>query len=86
MLDIIFLYLFLSIFIPAHHRPSSADIYAESIMQSIVREEFKDRTIISAAHRLETIVDFEQSRAQALKDRECDSQQALLKTEGSQVP
>lgn len=28
-------------------------------MQKIIREEFKDRTILAVAHRLESIIDFD---------------------------
>ncbi|KAE9371145.1 putative multidrug resistance-associated protein [Stipitochalara longipes BDJ] len=37
---------------------SSVDIETDKLMQRVVREEFKDATVVSVAHRLETIVDF----------------------------
>jgi ABC-type multidrug transport system fused ATPase/permease subunit len=38
---------------------SSVDIETDRAMQKIIREDFKDRTIIAVAHRLETILDFD---------------------------
>jgi len=38
---------------------SSVDRKTDELMQRIIREEFKDRTIIAVAHRLETILDFD---------------------------
>lgn len=35
------------------------DIETDRTMQKIIREEFKDKTIIAVAHRLETIMDFD---------------------------
>jgi ATP-binding cassette subfamily C (CFTR/MRP) protein 1 len=39
--------------------PFSVDIETDRAMQNIIREDFKDRTIIAVAHRLETILDFD---------------------------
>jgi ATP-binding cassette subfamily C (CFTR/MRP) protein 1 len=36
---------------------SSVDTETDKLMQEIIREEFKDRTIITVAHRLNTILD-----------------------------
>ena len=38
---------------------SSVDIETDRAMQKIIREDFKNRTIITVAHRLETIMDFD---------------------------
>ncbi|KAH8596005.1 P-loop containing nucleoside triphosphate hydrolase protein [Bisporella sp. PMI_857] len=38
---------------------SNVDIKTDRTMQKIIREMFKDRTIIAVAHRLETIMDFD---------------------------
>ena len=38
---------------------NSVDIQTDMIMQAIIRDEFQDCTIISVAHRLNTIVDFD---------------------------
>ena len=38
---------------------NSVDIQTDRTMQAIIREEFQDCTIISVAHRLNTIVDFD---------------------------
>ena len=35
------------------------DIKTDEVMQHVIREEFRDCTIISVAHRLDTIVDFD---------------------------
>ncbi len=38
---------------------ASVDVHMDVLMQQIIREEFADCTIISVAHRLDTIVDFD---------------------------
>lgn len=38
---------------------ASVDVHTDLLMQQIIREEFMDCTIISVAHRLDTIVDFD---------------------------
>lgn len=38
---------------------ASVDLYTDELMQRIIREEFKGRTIIAVAHRLQTILDFD---------------------------
>jgi ABC-type multidrug transport system, ATPase and permease components len=38
---------------------NSVDIQTDGIMQAIIRDEFQGCTIISVAHRLNTIVDFD---------------------------
>lgn len=35
------------------------DIETDRAMQKIIREDFKDKTIIAVAHRLDTILDFD---------------------------
>jgi len=37
----------------------SVDIETDRAMQRIIREDFKNRTVIAVAHRLETILDFD---------------------------
>jgi ATP-binding cassette subfamily C (CFTR/MRP) protein 1 len=58
---------------------SSVDAKSDDLMQRIIREEFKDATIICVAHRLDTILDF--GRIALLGGgelRECDTPSALL--------
>ncbi len=38
---------------------SSVDRATDALMQSVIREEFRGRTVIVIAHRLETIMDFD---------------------------
>lgn len=38
---------------------TSVDSHTDSIMQAIIRDHFRECTIISVAHRLNTIVDFD---------------------------
>jgi len=58
---------------------SSVDRKTDELMQRIIREEFKDHTVIAVAHRLETILDFDRI---AVLDRgmlrECDTPKNLL--------
>jgi len=58
---------------------SSVDRKTDELMQRIIREEFKDHTIIAVAHRLDTILDFDRI---AVLDRgalkECDTPANLL--------
>lgn len=37
----------------------SVDQHTENMVQQVVREEFADHTLISIAHRLDTIIDFD---------------------------
>jgi len=63
---------------------SSIDLDTDVLMQRIVREEFKNHTIIAIAHRLETIRDFD--RVVVMDEGrivECDATEILLKKEGS---
>jgi ATP-binding cassette subfamily C (CFTR/MRP) protein 1 len=57
----------------------SVDIHTDSIIQAVIREEFRDCTIIAVAHRLNTLVDFD--RIVVLHEGrvvECDAPQVLL--------
>lgn len=38
---------------------ASVDVHTDALMQDIIRTEFKHHTIIAAAHRLDTIIDFD---------------------------
>jgi ABC-type multidrug transport system fused ATPase/permease subunit len=38
---------------------ASVDVHTDALMQEIIRTEFKHHTIIAAAHRLDTIIDFD---------------------------
>lgn len=58
---------------------SSIDVTTDKLVQRVIREEFRDATIISVAHRLDTILDFD--RIALLSDGtlvEFDSPEALL--------
>lgn len=60
------------------------DSETETLMQSVIREQFKDRTIIAIVHKLHTILDFDKI---AFMDKgqivEFDTPTALLSREGS---
>ena len=59
---------------------SNVDRKTDELMQKIIREEFKDQTIIAVAHRLETILDFDRIAVlEKGKLKECDTPKALLK-------
>lgn len=58
---------------------SNVDVASDALMQKVIRDEFKDCTILAVAHRLNTIVDFD--RVAVLADgelKEFDTPQALL--------
>ncbi|KAL1962947.1 hypothetical protein VTN77DRAFT_9043 [Rasamsonia byssochlamydoides] len=38
---------------------ASVDVHTDELMQRIIRNEFKNRTIVAVAHRLDTIMDFD---------------------------
>lgn len=55
------------------------DRVTDKLMQRIIREEFKDHTIIAIAHRLDTILDFDRIAVlDAGKLVEFDSPEILL--------
>lgn len=58
---------------------SSVDTNSDHLMQKIIREEFKDCTIIAVAHRLDTILDFDRiALLSAGELKEFDTPRALL--------
>jgi ATP-binding cassette subfamily C (CFTR/MRP) protein 1 len=63
---------------------SNVDRHTDDLMQKIIREEWKDNSIIVVAHKLDTVMDFDKI---ALLDRdrlvEFDTPIALMKQEGS---
>ena len=62
---------------------ASVDVHTDALMQQIIREEFKDCTIISVAHRLNTIVDFDRVAVlSAGKIVECGKPEDLLAKNG----
>jgi hypothetical protein len=62
---------------------ASVDIRTDELTQRIIREEFKDCTIISAAHRLNTIVDFDRIAVLSVgRVVELDEPETLLRREG----
>lgn len=63
---------------------SSVDRRTDELMQRIIREEFKNCTIIAIAHRLDTILDFD--RIMVLdkgKVSECDTPESLLNNQST---
>lgn len=38
---------------------SNVDVETDRLVQRVVREEFKDATVVAVAHRLDTIMDFD---------------------------
>jgi ATP-binding cassette, subfamily C (CFTR/MRP), member 1 len=63
---------------------SSVDVATDKLIQRVIRERFKDSTIISVAHRLESILDFD--RIALLSDGrvlEFDTPSALLDRESA---
>jgi ATP-binding cassette, subfamily C (CFTR/MRP), member 1 len=58
---------------------SNVDTKSDELMQQVIREEFRDSTIIAVAHRLDTILDLDKiALLSAGELREFDSPQALL--------
>ncbi|KAH8808808.1 putative multidrug resistance-associated protein [Xylogone sp. PMI_703] len=63
---------------------SSVDIRSDELMQKVIRDEFKDCTIIAVAHRLETILDFNRIALMSNGElKELDSPGALLARESA---
>lgn len=63
---------------------ASVDVHTDVLIQQIIREDFKDCTIISVAHRLGTIVDFDRIAVlSAGRIVEYGKPDELLKMEGS---
>jgi ABC-type multidrug transport system fused ATPase/permease subunit len=57
----------------------SVDRETDKLMQQIIRESFKDCTIITIAHRLETIMDFDRVEVMSGGELvECNAPQELL--------
>ena len=58
---------------------ANVDVHSDALVQSVLRRDFKDRTVITIAHRLNTIIDSDRivvlDRGQVL---ECDTPAALL--------
>lgn len=63
---------------------ASVDVHTDALMQRIIRTEFKHHTIIAAAHRLDTIIDFDAVLVlNAGKILEKDNPMNLLKQEST---
>ncbi len=58
---------------------ANVDVHSDALVQSVLRRDFKDRTVITIAHRLNTIIDSDRivvlEQGQVL---ECDTPAALL--------
>ena len=64
--------------------PSLHDVAIDRLIQTTLRSEFKDCTIITIAHRIDTVMDYD--RIVVLEKgeiKECDSPDVLLKQENS---
>lgn len=63
---------------------SSVDMVTEELMQKVIREVFRDCTIIAVAHRLDTIMDFDRiATLQAGQLVEYDTPEALMKRDSA---
>lgn len=63
--------------------PSSTNSSSDSVIQKTVRTEFKDRTVLTIAHRLNTIMDSDKIIVMGDgKVLECASPSELLKSRG----
>ncbi|KAF2012008.1 multidrug resistance-like protein [Aaosphaeria arxii CBS 175.79] len=63
---------------------SAVDRETDALMQSLIRDEFKDRTLITIAHRVDTIRDYDCVVVLGEgKVVECGRPEALIATEGS---
>ena len=63
---------------------ASVDVHTDALMQEIIRTEFKYHTIIAAAHRLDTIIDFDAVLLlNAGRILETDNPENLLARDGS---
>lgn len=62
---------------------ASVDVHTDVLMQRVIREEFRECTIISVAHRLDTIVDFDRIAVlSAGRIVELGTPEELLRKEG----
>ncbi|KAH7122775.1 P-loop containing nucleoside triphosphate hydrolase protein [Dendryphion nanum] len=63
---------------------ASVDVHTDALMQELIRTEFKHHTIIAAAHRLDTIIDFDAVLVlDAGRILESDNPENLIRREGS---